>query len=190
MSVSLPREAIWVQPFRQPLGSLMRNSIIGIHLNYIAGRFLLGGTLNQTPDDEITKSLLAELRAWWDLEGSYSHVQSTKPETLGYALNDSPVGLAAWIVEKFRTWSDCAGERFGLGDVSVPAAGIPSVHSLHRCRLRPRGNTTGAMAHRDGCEPPTMEGAGQRRGRMPILARHAHLIQSLRGKENEHKMRI
>jgi pimeloyl-ACP methyl ester carboxylesterase len=84
--------------------------IIGIHLNYIAGRFLLGGTLNQPPDDEIAKSYLAELRAWWDSEGGYSHVQGTKPQTLGYALNDSPTGLAAWIVEKFRTWSDCAGD--------------------------------------------------------------------------------
>ena len=34
----------------------------------------------------------------------------TKPQTLAYALTDSPVGLAAWILEKFRTWSDCKGD--------------------------------------------------------------------------------
>jgi hypothetical protein len=56
-------------------------------------RFLFGGTLNQTPDDETAKSYLAELRAWADLEGGYSHEQSTKPQTLGYALNDSPLVL-------------------------------------------------------------------------------------------------
>ncbi len=84
--------------------------IIGIHLNYIAGRFLLGGTLNQPQDDEIANAYLAELRSWWDREGGYSHQQSTKPQTLSYGLNDSPVGLAAWIVEKFRTWSDCEGD--------------------------------------------------------------------------------
>ena len=100
----------WGSTISTALGLEHAQRIIGIHLNYIAGRFLLGGTLNQTPDDEIAKSFLAELRAWWDLEGGYGHVQSTKPQTLGYALNDSPVGLAAWIVEKFRTWSDCAGE--------------------------------------------------------------------------------
>jgi pimeloyl-ACP methyl ester carboxylesterase len=100
----------WGSAISTALGLKHAQRIIGIHLNYIAGRFLLGGTLNQIPDDEIAKSYLAELRAWWDLEGGYSHVQSTKPQTLGYALNDSPVGLAAWIVEKFRTWSDCAGE--------------------------------------------------------------------------------
>jgi len=43
------------------------------------------------------------------LEGGYVAIQSTKPQTLGYALNDSPAGLAAWIVEKFRNWSDCGG---------------------------------------------------------------------------------
>jgi len=42
-------------------------------------------------------------------EGAYSMIQSTKPQTLAYGLNDSPVGLAAWIVEKFKTWSDCDG---------------------------------------------------------------------------------
>ena len=84
--------------------------MIGIHLNYIAGRFLLGGSLNAQPEEEIAKTYLGQLRAWWDAEGGYSHEQATKPQTLGYGLNDSPVGLAAWIIEKFRTWSDCAGE--------------------------------------------------------------------------------
>jgi len=43
-------------------------------------------------------------------EGGYSHIQATKPQTLSYGLNDSPTGLAAWIVEKYRTWSDCGGD--------------------------------------------------------------------------------
>ena len=84
--------------------------MIGIHLNYVAGRFLLGGTMNVRPDDEIASAYLEQLRGWWDAEGGYSHEQTTKPQTLGYGLNDSPVGLAAWIIEKFRTWSDCAGD--------------------------------------------------------------------------------
>ena len=37
-------------------------------------------------------------------------LQTTKPQTISYPLNDSPVGLAAWIVEKFRAWSDCDGD--------------------------------------------------------------------------------
>ena len=44
------------------------------------------------------------------MDGGYKAIQSTKPQTLSYGLNDSPVGLAAWIVEKFRAWSDCDGD--------------------------------------------------------------------------------
>jgi microsomal epoxide hydrolase len=43
-------------------------------------------------------------------ETGYQRIQGTKPQTLAYGLNDSPAGLAAWIVEKFRTWSDCGGD--------------------------------------------------------------------------------
>ncbi len=100
----------WGSTVSTALGLEHSQRIIGIHINYIAGRFLLGGTLNQLPEDDIARSFLTELRTFWDREGAYSHLQSTKPQTLGYALNDSPVGLAAWIIEKFRTWSDCAGD--------------------------------------------------------------------------------
>ena len=45
-------------------------------------------------------------RRWVSLEGGYFHVQATKPETLSYAMLDSPLGVAAWIGDKFRTWID------------------------------------------------------------------------------------
>jgi microsomal epoxide hydrolase len=47
---------------------------------------------------------------WISQEGAYMAIQSTKPQTLAYALSDSPVGLAAWMIEKFRSWSDCHGD--------------------------------------------------------------------------------
>jgi pimeloyl-ACP methyl ester carboxylesterase len=53
-------------------------------------------------------------------ETGYQRIQGTKPQTLAYALNDSPAGLAAWIVEKFRAWSDCGGDvesRFSLDEL-------------------------------------------------------------------------
>ena len=40
------------------------------------------------------------------LEDGYRTVQATRPQTLSYAMNDSPVGVAAWLIEKFRSWSD------------------------------------------------------------------------------------
>lgn len=49
------------------------------------------------------------VQQWTFTEGAYFMVQSTKPQTLGYGLNDSPVGLASWIIEKFNSWSDNKG---------------------------------------------------------------------------------
>ena len=47
---------------------------------------------------------------WSQQEGAYAHQQGTKPQSLAPALNDSPAGLAAWFLEKFRAWSDCGGD--------------------------------------------------------------------------------
>src|ERR1700755_668110 len=47
---------------------------------------------------------------WIDDENGYGHIQGTRPQTVALALSDSPVGLAAWIVEKFHGWSDCKGD--------------------------------------------------------------------------------
>jgi pimeloyl-ACP methyl ester carboxylesterase len=52
-----------------------------------------------------------EVQAWWQREESgYNAIQETRPQTLGYGLNDSPTGLAAWIVEKWRSWTDPGGD--------------------------------------------------------------------------------
>ncbi len=53
---------------------------------------------------------LGSVGAWFFQEGGYAMLQTTKPQTISFALSDSPVGLAGWIVEKFRAWSDCGGE--------------------------------------------------------------------------------
>ena len=53
---------------------------------------------------------VAQIRRWDEVERGYSSIQSTRPQTLGYGLNDSPAGLAAWILEKWRAWSDSGGD--------------------------------------------------------------------------------
>lgn len=55
------------------------------------------------------KAFLQRNEKWMQVEGGYASIQSTKPQSLAPGLNDSPVGLAAWLVEKYRAWSDCAG---------------------------------------------------------------------------------
>ena len=64
-------------------------------------------------DDDLSEAerdYLERVRRWEKDEGAYGEIQATRPQTLAYGLNDSPVGLAAWIVEKFRAWSDCDGD--------------------------------------------------------------------------------
>ena len=59
----------------------------------------------------------AKVQGERDDKTAYQRIQATRPQTLGVALTDSPVGLAAWIVEKFRDWSDCGGDplsRFSM----------------------------------------------------------------------------
>ena len=83
--------------------------VIGLHSNFC----LAGPPAGATPNDGVPPAELQRTRerqAFMDTERGYFLVQSTKPQTIGYALDDSPVGLAAWIVEKFRSWCDCGGD--------------------------------------------------------------------------------
>ena len=61
------------------------------------------------PPEELARSE-ARRSFYTTAESGYAQIQGTKPQTLGYALNDSPAGQAAWIVEKFRAWCDCNGD--------------------------------------------------------------------------------
>lgn len=64
----------------------------------------------EAPMSEAEKSFAAAGAAWEKEEGGYNLIQGTRPQTLGYALNDSPAGLMAWIVEKWRAWTDPTGD--------------------------------------------------------------------------------
>jgi microsomal epoxide hydrolase len=76
----------------------------GIHLNMAPP---IPMTEDITPEEQ---GFLDGMSAYDAVDSGYMKEQSTKPQTIGYALDDSPAGLAAWIVEKFRTWSDCDGD--------------------------------------------------------------------------------
>ena len=76
----------------------------GIHINMMSMRHSDGP---QTAEEEIWTARTAEI---FEQEAGYNYEQSTKPQTLSYAMMDSPVGVAAWLVEKFNTWSDTKGD--------------------------------------------------------------------------------
>lgn len=90
----------------QLLGVHHPDSVLGVHLTDLGFTIAFA----QFPDlSEAEQRYFGELQGWSMQEGAYAMVQGTKPQTLAFGLNDSPVGFAAWIIEKFRTWSDCDG---------------------------------------------------------------------------------
>ena len=82
--------------------------VIGVHLNNLEIAPYTGR--GSRPLSEEEQSYLKHNHAFWEKEGGYKAIQSTRPQTLGYALNDSPAGLAAWILEKWRSWADSHGD--------------------------------------------------------------------------------
>jgi pimeloyl-ACP methyl ester carboxylesterase len=82
--------------------------MIGIHLNNLEITPYMGP--ESRPLSAAEQNYLARNEAFRVTEGGYKAIQSTKPQTLGYGLNDSPAGLAAWILEKWRAWADSHGD--------------------------------------------------------------------------------
>jgi pimeloyl-ACP methyl ester carboxylesterase len=86
------------------LGEAHPEALVGIHLMAVASPVSYEAV---TAEEQ---AYLDSVAKWSADEGGYQHEQSTRPLTLSYGLSDSPVGLLAWIVEKYRAWSDCGGD--------------------------------------------------------------------------------
>jgi pimeloyl-ACP methyl ester carboxylesterase len=83
-------------------------ALIGLHLtNLELAPYTGPGSRPLSPAE---RQYLDQAGRWDEAERGYTAIQSTKPQTLGYALADSPAGLAAWILEKWRSWSDSGGD--------------------------------------------------------------------------------
>ena len=84
------------------------SSLVGIHLTDVPFFHIF-----RKPDDDqlslAEKKFFKKVETWQRDEGAYAMIQGTRPSTISPSLNDSPAGLAAWIVEKFQRWSDCGG---------------------------------------------------------------------------------
>ncbi|AUH41582.1 epoxide hydrolase family protein [Streptomyces sp. CMB-StM0423] len=104
----------WGAAVSRELGRLCGDQVIGVHLNLIPGA---GATAEPAADElaalspaERARTLAswARFQAWSREQQGYADLQSTRPQTLAYALTDSPVGQLAWIAEKFKEWTDSA----------------------------------------------------------------------------------
>jgi pimeloyl-ACP methyl ester carboxylesterase len=88
------------------IGALDPAHCAAVHLNMAPGL----PPESPGPLTEEEQADLAAMKQFTSEESGYANEQGTKPQTVGVALNDSPAGLLAWIVEKFRAWSDCDGD--------------------------------------------------------------------------------
>ncbi|CAM5283734.1 epoxide hydrolase family protein [Streptomyces aurantiogriseus] len=102
----------WGAAISRELGRAHPDRVIGVHLNLLPGA---QATKEPTPEEldalspEERERTLTSWRRWaaFSAEGiGYYHQQATRPQTLAYGLSDSPVGQLAWIIEKFREWTD------------------------------------------------------------------------------------
>ncbi|HUP25052.1 MAG TPA: alpha/beta fold hydrolase [Thermoanaerobaculia bacterium] len=100
------------------LGRLYPERLLGLHLNLVPARRPQEDAFDGLSADELSR--LDRGRRFRDEGTGYQAIQGTKPQTLGYGLHDSPVGLLGWILEKFHAWSDCDGDvlrRFDRDDL-------------------------------------------------------------------------
>jgi microsomal epoxide hydrolase len=161
----------WGAGITSRLGYAHAAKMIGIHINMMMAAGRDPAAFPDPTDDE--RRYFAEMAEWMREETGYQWIQGTRPQTLAFALTDSPAGLAAWIVEKFRSWSDCDGEierAIGrdrmLADISlywftgaIGSSFWPYYARLHGALVLPPGDTidvpTGyAQFPREMLKPP------------------------------------
>jgi epoxide hydrolase len=89
----------WGSLVSSNMADLFPARVVGLHLNFLASP-----AAGEPPPPDSPAARFASVGS------GYQQIQGTRPQTVGYLLDDSPAGLAGWIVEKFREWSDCGGD--------------------------------------------------------------------------------
>src|SRR5262245_47944974 len=97
----------WGSTVTEQLARSHAASIVGIHLTDVPFWHLFHRPTDVSHDEQ---QFLDTIAKWQQTDGAYASIQGTRPYTLARGLNDSPAGLAAWIVDKFYAWSDCHGD--------------------------------------------------------------------------------
>jgi len=89
-------------------------SVIGLHLSNVENSPSISSrsaVLSKEEEDFLRRS-----EQWFEEEGAYKIIQRTKPSSLSFGLSDSPAGMAGWVLEKWRSWSDCDGDLDSIFD--------------------------------------------------------------------------
>ncbi|MYW03555.1 epoxide hydrolase [Streptomyces sp. SID3343] len=97
----------WGHTIARELGVVDAEHVVGVHLNMLLTPPPRDPAVSATLSDDDRARLDTLVASWPELSG-YASIQNTRPQTLAYGLTDSPVGQLAWIVEKFKEWTDAA----------------------------------------------------------------------------------
>jgi pimeloyl-ACP methyl ester carboxylesterase len=96
----------WGSAVTTQIGRHDDGHVVGIHLNMPV---VAPSSLSFEDMTDTEQAAVADMATYQQWESGYSKQQATRPQTLGYGLVDSPAGQCAWVVEKFRAWTDCGG---------------------------------------------------------------------------------
>lgn len=142
----------WGSVIAEQLARLHPEDTLGLHLTEVPFTHL-----HRAPPESLSeaeRAYIAAGRRWQAAEGGYYAIQASKPQTLAFALNDSPSGLTAWIVEKFRSWSDCGGDveaRFSKDELLTNVTlywVTETIHSAMRLYYEAQGERARAVPAR------------------------------------------
>ena len=97
----------WGSTVTEHLARSHADAVLGIHITDVPFLHLFEKPKDLSAQE---RKFVEQTQKWTQKEGSYALIQGSRPLTLACGLNDSPAGLAAWIVDKFRAWSDCGGD--------------------------------------------------------------------------------
>lgn len=122
----------WGSLVTTTIGALDPDHCAGIHLN-----MAIAGPSGDQELTDVEKKALDDVNAYNQFDSGYMKLQSTRPQTLAYALTDSPAGQAAWILEKFWSWVDHDGD---------PRSAIPVDRLLDNVTLYWLTRTAGSSA--------------------------------------------
>jgi microsomal epoxide hydrolase len=159
------------------LGMQHPDLVVGIHVDPDGVAQAMPYLTDPDPGQlsEAERRYLEANTAWDREQGGYAHLQGTRPRTLAFGLTDSPVGLAAYVVEKFRAWSDCGGDvltRFDRDELlatvtlywvtgTIGSSFLPYYDGRHRSepapRLRVDVPVAVALWHEPDLSPPPRE---------------------------------
>jgi len=124
------------------VGRLAPERVVGVHVNAATAGFMPYAPPSEAELAELTdveRARVERLQHYMAEQAGYMQLQSTRPQTLAHALTDSPVGQLAWIVEKFREWTDPAAV--------VPEDAVPRDHLLTNVTLYWLTGTAGSSAN-------------------------------------------